>query len=243
MIIGSKSSSAEFPFKKSSTLGTRLLIYPFFFLSGAASLIYEILWTRQFIPVFGNSSYAITVVLAAFMAGLGLGSWLFGRYADRHRNRLLLYSIIEAGIALNAFIIPLILNLLKKIMPIFFSSLAESILLMSFIRLVFSFMILFLPSFLIGGTLPVLSRYCVDELKFVSHRLSLLYGLNTLGAAVGVFTAGFFLIETFGLSGTNYVAIALNLFIAGTMFFIWLLHERREERVYPKKKNQQRRKI
>ena len=97
-------------------------------------------------------------------------------------------------------------------MPIFFSSFAESILLISFIRFSFSFMILFLPSFLIGGTLPVLSRYCVDELKFVSHRLSLLYGLNTLGAAVGVFTAGFFLIETFGLSGTNYVAIALNLF-------------------------------
>jgi len=75
MIIGGKRSSAEFPYKNSSSLSIRLLIYLFFFLSGAASLIYEILWTRQFIPVFGNSSYAITVVLVAFMAGLGLGSW------------------------------------------------------------------------------------------------------------------------------------------------------------------------
>lgn len=236
MIIGGKRSSAEFPYKNSSSLSIRLLIYLFFFLSGAASLIYQILWTRQFIPVFGNSSYAITVVLVAFMAGLGLGSWFFGRYADRHRNRLLLYSIIEAGIALSAFIVPLILSLLKKIMPIFFSSLAESILLMSIIRFTFSFMILFLPSFLMGGTLPVLSRYCVDELKFVSHRLSLLYGLNTLGAAGGVFSAGFFLIETFGLSGTNSVAIALNLFIAGTMFFIWFWQEKKGEKVHLKEK-------
>lgn len=236
MLIGSRSSSGEFLAKKPSTLGFRLLIYLFFFLSGAASLTYEILWTRQFVPVFGNSSYAITVVLAAFMAGLGLGSWWFGRYTDRHRNRLLLYSIIEAAIALSAFIIPLILSFLKKIMPLFFSSLAESILVMGVIRLTFSFMILFLPSFLIGGTLPVLSRYCIDELKFVSHRLSLLYGLNTLGAAAGVFAAGFFLIETFGLSGTNYIAIALNLFIAGIMLSIWFFHERGGERVYPKEK-------
>jgi spermidine synthase len=236
MIIGGKRSSEEFPYKNSSSLSIRLLIYLFFFLSGAASLIYQILWTRQFIPVFGNSSYAITVVLVAFMAGLGLGSWFFGRYADRHRNRLLLYSIIEAGVALSAFIIPLILSLLKKIMPIFFSSLAESILLISIIRFTFSFMILFLPSFLMGGTLPVLSRYCIDELKFVSHRLSLLYGLNTLGAAAGVFSAGFFLIETFGLSGTNSVAIALNLFIAGTMFFIWFLREKKGEKVHLKEK-------
>ena len=232
MIIGSQRSRGEFPHKNSSSLSIRLLIYLFFFLSGAASLIYEILWTRQFIPVFGNSSYAITVVLVSFMAGLGLGSWLFGRYADRHRNRLLLYSIIEAGVAISAFIIPLILSLLKRIMPIFFSSLAESILLMSIIRLTFSFMILFLPSFLIGGTLPVLSRYCVDELKFVSHRLSLLYGLNTLGAAAGVFLAGFFLIETLGLSRTNSVAIALNLFIAVTMFFIWFWREKKGEKAF-----------
>jgi spermidine synthase len=235
-VIGGRRSSADFPHKNSSSLSIRLLIYLFFFLSGAASLIYQILWTRQFIPVFGNSSYAITVVLVAFMAGLGLGSWFFGRYADRHRNRLLLYSIIEVGVALSAFIIPLILSLLKKIMPIFFSSLAESILLISIIRFTFSFMILFLPSFLIGGTLPVLSRYCVDELKFVSHRLSLLYGLNTLGAAAGVFIAGFFLIETFGLSGTNSVAIALNLFIAGTMFFIWFSREKKGGKIHLKEK-------
>jgi spermidine synthase len=236
MIIGSKKSSAKLLYKNSSTLGIRLIIYPLFFLSGLASLIYEILWTRKFIPVFGNSSYAVTVVLAAFMAGLGLGSWWFGRFADRHRYRLLLYSLIEAGIALNALIIPLVLTLLKKIMPVFFSFLAESILLISFIRFMFSFIILFLPSFLIGGTLPVLSRYCVDKLKFMSRRLSLLYGLNTLGAAAGVFTAGFFLIETFGLSGTNSIAIALNLFIAGTMFLIWFSYERKGERVKPEKK-------
>lgn len=222
--------------KDSILFPVRGIIYILFFLSGAASLIYEIIWTKQFIPVFGNSSYAITIVLAAFMAGLGLGGWWFGRFADRHQNRLLLYSFLEIGIAFTAFIIPFILGLFIKIMPLFFSSLSESVLLMSIIRLVFSFIILFLPSFLIGGTFPVLSRYCVNELKFVSHRISLLYGLNTLGAAAGVFTAGFFLIENFGLSGTNYLAIIINLFIAGIVFFIWLTQERKKKRVAIKKK-------
>lgn len=219
---------------KSSSLGVRASIYFLFFISGSASLIYEILWTRQFVTVFGNSSYAITVVLASFMAGLGFGSWFFGRYADRHRYRLLLYSIIEAGIAIYAFFIPLFLNLLKKIMPTFFSSLADSIPIISIIRFSFSFIILFLPSILIGGTLPVLSRYCVNELKFVSRRLSLLYGLNTLGAAAGVFAAGFYLIETFGLSSTNHIAITLNLFISGMMLFFWFFFERKKEKVEKK---------
>ena len=236
MTVRSKKSPGKPHYKKPSSSGIRLVIYLLFFFSGLASLVYEILWTREFIPVFGNSFYAITVVLAAFMAGLGLGSWWFGRYADRHRSRLLLYSAIETGIALSAFVIPIVLSLLKKIMPLFFSFLAESILLMSIIRFVFSFMILFLPSVLIGGTLPVLSRYCVDELKFVGRRLGLLYGLNTLGASAGVFAAGFFLIETLGLAGTNYVAIGLNLLIAGTMVFIWFSHERKGERVQLEKK-------
>ncbi len=119
--MGNKISSSQFSYKEFSPLSLRLVIYLLFLLSGIAALIYEILWTKQFVPVFGNSAYAISIVLVAFMAGLGIGSWWFGRYADRHRDRLLLYSILEGGIALSAFLVPIILQLLKKIVPLFLS--------------------------------------------------------------------------------------------------------------------------
>lgn len=230
---GEQTVLTEFPVIRPSTLFIRSVIYPLFLFSGAAALIYEILWTKHFVLVFGNSAYAISVVLAAFMAGLGIGSWWFGRYTDRHRHRLLLYSLLEGGIALFAFIIPFLLLLMKKIMPFFFSSLAESIPLISIIRFIFSFIILLIPCLLIGGTLPVLSRYCVEELKFVSRRISLLYGLNTLGAAGGSFASGFLLIETLGLSGTNHLAIAINLFIAVTVLLIHFLSKKSRERISP----------
>jgi spermidine synthase len=216
--------------KKSSSLGKRGLIYCLFFFSGVASLIYEILWSRQFVLVFGNSSYAISIVLAAFMAGLGLGGLWLGRRADRVKDRLLLYSSLEGGIALLALILPLLLELLKKFMPLLLSSAAESLFLSSVVRFSFSFLILLLPCLLIGGTLPVLSRYCIDELKFVSRRISLLYGLNTLGAATGCFLAGFYLLERLGLSKTNLCAVSLNGLIALAVLSLRFLPGKKKEK-------------
>ena len=224
-------------YKELSPFSIRIIIYFLFFLSGLAGLIYEILWSKQFVPVFGNSAYAISIVLTAFMTGLGIGSLWFGRYADRHRDRLLLYSILEGGIALSAFLVPFFLQLLKKIMPLFFSSISESLPLISFIRFIFSFTILFIPCFLMGGTLPVLSKYCTEELKFVGHRISLLYGLNTFGAAARCFLTGFFLIETIGLSGTNNLAISTNLTIGLTVIFIRFLHRKNKGKKFISKKD------
>ncbi|MFP4081773.1 MAG: fused MFS/spermidine synthase, partial [Candidatus Aminicenantes bacterium] len=231
--------SPEFPEKGASTLIIRSVIYVLFFFSGAAALVYEILWTRQFVLVFGNSSYAISTVLAAFMAGLGIGSWWFGRYTDRHRHRLLLYSLLEGGIALSAFIVPFILHLMEKIMPALFSSAASSIPVISLIRFMFSFLILFIPCFLIGGTLPVLGRYCVEKLRLVGPRISLLYGLNTLGAAGGCLASGFVLIETLGLEGTNHLAVTINLSVAAAAVLVHFLGKRKTTEISPEPKKPQ----
>ena len=80
-----------------------------FFLSGATGLVYEVLWTRMLGLVFGHTIFAITTVLTAFMAGLGLGSFIFGRIADRHQHPLTLYGILEAGIGLSCLLIPVLL--------------------------------------------------------------------------------------------------------------------------------------
>jgi spermidine synthase len=203
-----------------SGLSLQLSIYVMFFLSGATALIFEILWSRQFVTVFGNSSYAISVVLCAFMGGLGIGSLIGGRLADRFPQRLLMYGVMQAGVALWAMGIPALLEFILVYLPGLSLLAPQSLLVPSLTRFVVSFGVLLVPCTMMGATLPLLSRFCADSVHVIGRRIGMLYGLNTLGAAAGCFLAGFWMIQTLGLSATNWLAIAVNLFI--TMFV--LLH-------------------
>ena len=77
-----------------------------FFFSGAAGLIYQVVWTRMLTQIFGNTTYAIATVLSAFMAGLAIGSYWFGKIADRGKNDFLLYGMLEAGVGVYGFLVP-----------------------------------------------------------------------------------------------------------------------------------------
>jgi len=187
-------------------------IYALFLLSGATALIFETLWTRQFVTVFGNSSYAVSCVLAAFMGGLGLGALWFGRAADRGRDHLLVFACLEAGIIVWALLLPTFISSLARLAPAMLN-VTTNLAGLTAIRFVVSFVALFVPSFLMGGTLPVLTRFSVRSAGMVGRRVSLLYGLNTLGAAAGCFASGFYLLETLGMAGTNLAAVGVNTFI------------------------------
>ncbi len=204
-----------------SGLGLQLSIYVMFFLSGATALIFEILWSRQFVTAFGNSSYAISVVLCAFMGGLGIGSLLGGRLADRFPQRLMMYGVIQAGVALWAMGIPLLLEVILVHLAGLSLLSPQSLLVASLMRFVVSFGVLLVPCTMMGATLPLLSRFCTDSVNVIGRRIGMLYGLNTLGAAAGCFSAGFWMIQTLGLSATNWLAIFINLFIA---MFVLLHH-------------------
>ena len=199
-------------FSSRSSPGVLAAVYALYFATGATALIFEILWTRQFVIVFGNSTYAMSVVLAAYMGGLGIGAYLFGRFVDRHRDPLWLFALIEGGIIVWALLIPVFLGALARLMPAIAASVsnlaAESV-----VRFAFSFAVLLVPCVLMGGTLPVLTRFAVQSREKVGARLSILYGLNTLGAAAGCFVTGFFLLETLGQSGTNILAVSVNLVV------------------------------
>ncbi|MHC5035598.1 MAG: fused MFS/spermidine synthase, partial [Planctomycetota bacterium] len=190
------------------------------FFSGATALIFEVLWSRQFVTVFGNSSYAISIVLCAFMAGLGIGGWLGGRLADRFRARLLIYGLILAGVALWALLVPTLLDVLRRWVPRISLLAPDSLLTATVARFVISFAILLVPCVLMGATLPVLVRFCTESRDVVGRRVSLLYGLNTLGAAAGCFAAGYWLIDTLGLRWTNNVAAGVNLVVAAAVVVI-----------------------
>src|ERR1051325_4377878 len=177
-----------------------------FFLSGAAGLIYEVVWTRMLTQIFGNTTYAIATVLAAFMAGLAIGSYLFGRIADRGKNDFLLYGILEAGVGLYGIAVPWLFQAGRHVyIPLY--HLNESLpFVFNLMLFVLSFFLLVLPTMLMGATLPVLSRFFVRSYAQIGRRVGDLYGTNTLGAVLGCAISGYYLIPTFGMRRTVFIA-------------------------------------
>ena len=189
------------------------IVYLSFLLSGAAALMYEVLWVRYLGLVFGGSHLAVTTVLSVFMGGLALGSWLIGGRIGRFNRLFRLYGLFEIGIALSA----LLFALLMKVYPSIYTALAriapESPLYLSAIRVAFAGIAMIVPTTLMGGTLPVLSALVSRRAKTLGHHLSFLYGFNTLGAVIGTGAAGFIFLGRFTVSGTLWIAVVVNLAI------------------------------
>ncbi|MSP40951.1 MAG: tetratricopeptide repeat protein [Deltaproteobacteria bacterium] len=185
-----------------------------FFFSGAAGLIYQVVWTRMLTQIFGNTTYAIATVLSAFMAGLAIGSYWFGKIADRGKNDFMLYGLLEAGVGVYGFLVPWLFAGAQKLYgPIF--GLNESYpFIFNLVLFFLSFVLLVFPTLLMGATLPVLSRFFVRSFSDFGQRIGDLYATNTLGAVIGCAAGGFFLIPTFGMRATVFVAASVNMFIA-----------------------------
>jgi predicted membrane-bound spermidine synthase/Flp pilus assembly protein TadD len=185
-----------------------------FFFSGAAGLLYQVVWTRMLTQIFGNTTYAIATVLSAFMAGLAIGSYLFGKIADRGKNDFLLYGILEAGVGVYGFAVPWLFTLAQRVYGPIFGLNETHPFLFNLVLFALSFVLLVFPTLLMGATLPVLSRFYVRSFAQFGRRVGDLYATNTLGAVIGCAAAGFFFIPSLGMRATVYFAAALNLVIA-----------------------------
>lgn len=191
-----------------------------FFISGACGLIYEVAWLRVMGLIFGNTTFATSTVLAGYMAGLGLGALWWGKRIDHGGDPVKTYARLELGIGIYALLTPLIWKLIDLLTIGFYRFISPSF----FTALVFKFMISFaallFPTFLMGATLPVLSKYFVKNHEDVAKQVGLLYGLNTLGAVLGVLFSGFIALQHFGVWETVYLTGILNLVI----FFLCNYH-------------------
>jgi predicted membrane-bound spermidine synthase/cytochrome c-type biogenesis protein CcmH/NrfG len=185
-----------------------------FFFSGAAGLVYQVVWTRMLTQIFGNTTYAIATVLSAFMAGLAIGSYLFGKIADGRKNDFLLYGILEAGVGVYGFAVPWLFMLAQKLYGPIFGLNENYPFLFNLVLFALSFVLLVFPTLLMGATLPVLSRFYVRSFAQFGRRIGDLYATNTLGAVIGCAAAGFVLIPTLGMRATVYLAATVNLVIA-----------------------------
>lgn len=185
-----------------------------FLISGATGLIYQVVWTRMFTTIFGNTTYAVSAVLSAFMCGLALGSHTFGKIADRKRRPLRIYALLEVGIALSAIAMPTLVHATEGIHSKVYLAFPDSTWTLTLIKTGIAFAVLIVPTFLMGATLPVLSRFVVQQSKQVGSRVGLLYAINTLGATAGCLLTGFYLILAFGVRETVYIAAGLNVVLA-----------------------------
>jgi spermidine synthase/MFS family permease len=178
-------------------------------LSGAAGLMYEILWMRAFSLILGSTTQAAALTFAAFLTGLGLGARLFGTFAGRLQKPLRAYALVEIGIALTAVSTGLILHNQADVIGATLGAGTMHLLPLFLLALV----LILPPTLLMGGTLPLIlaAAQRVDPGPSIVGRF---YGWNTLGAALGTLVCGFVTIRLFGVTYSYYGALILNLLAA-----------------------------
>ncbi len=183
-----------------------------YFLSGALGLVYQILWLRKLLLVFGSTVHAVSTVLTVFFAGLALGSWWFGRQIDKKEGAgLRWYAWLELGIGVYAFLTPWLFSAMQHVyVPIYRASGMSPTVLVG-ASFVCSLVILLFPTFLMGGTFPVMSRFLVRSAKEGGVTIANLYAINTAGAMAGTLGVYFFCLPMLGLSRTLLCAGVLNL--------------------------------
>ena len=170
---------------------------------------------RQAGLVLGNSVWASSLTLAAFMTGLAIGNAVIARYGDRVRNPIRLYAGLEIVIAVVGASLVWVLPFLAGWLAPAWRPLIDQPLILNALRLLTSFALLLVPAIAMGATLPLLTRFCTEALGEAGDRVGLLYAVNTAGAVFGTWAAGFVLLPAWGLWQTTVAAAlgrqALNL--------------------------------
>ena len=189
------------------------------FLSGLAGLLYQVVWTRYLALITGHTSYAIIAVLVVFMGGLAWGNYELGKRADKLRRPLEFYGWLELVIAAYAFAFPYLFEWSQTPFRAIASAEMPGTVLLAF-KFVFAMVNVLIPTFLMGGTLPVLTRGATKALSQIRSNVSHLYFINSTGAAIGVGMTEFWLIPDYGLHQTVAVGGFVNLLVGAVALVI-----------------------
>ncbi|MCB9539712.1 MAG: fused MFS/spermidine synthase [Myxococcales bacterium] len=182
----------------------RPLVFAVFVASGFAALLYQVIWQRALFTIFGTNIESVTVVVTAFMVGLGFGSLAGGALSRRpDRPVLTLFALIECAIGVYG------VASLHLFAAVGHTGVGGSLVIVGFV----TFALVLLPTLLMGSTLPLLVAHLVRVDGDVGQAVGWLYAVNTLGAALGAFAGALVLLGTFGMQGSVYVAAALNLIV------------------------------
>lgn len=203
----------------------KLLVFTFG-IFGFSALIFQVVYAKNLVLLFGLTAPAIATVLAVYFSGLAMGSFIFGKLVDKFQNRAGKFYIsffLLTGI--YGFITPLLFQLLSTLIkgvntfyPLSFSG-------FNFFAFIFAFIFLIFPAVLIGGGFPVISKIFIRRKGGIGKKVSLIYFVETFGSVLGAAFAGFWLIPSFGINTTIFLAAGLNLLVAGALFVIFVQHK------------------
>jgi spermidine synthase len=191
-----------------------------FLVSGAAGLVYQVVWARILNELFGVTAYAVATVLATFLGGLALGGLVLGRIADRRADPLRFYAWLELGVGLTGLVGTWTIRALDPLYLSVARRLAGDSAALVAVRVLLASVVILPPTFLMGGTLPAMTRVLVHRIERLGREVSLLYATNTLGAVLGTLAGGFVLIRWIGLHPTLWIAVASNVGVGAASFLL-----------------------
>lgn len=190
------------------------VLFSVFVLSGVSALIYQMVWQRALLTIYGSNVESVAMVVAAFLTGLGIGS-LAGGWISRTMRWpvVVLFAVIELGIGGYGLISLRLFH--------WFGGLTAN--LDAWLVGVMAFVLIFVPTLLMGSTLPLLVAHQVRSVKHVGGAVSALYFVNTLGGALGAFVAVYFVLGSLGMSGAVNLAAVLNAGVAAVVLVTWTM--------------------
>ncbi|MDF1556906.1 MAG: fused MFS/spermidine synthase [ANME-2 cluster archaeon] len=175
-----------------------------------AALIYQIGWIKSLSYIFGTSIYASGTVIACFMAGLAIGSFILGKQADKSYNPVKLLGYVELVLGLSALMLILLFDILPGPYMLIHKTFGAG-LVMNIMLFLLSFIVLIIPTSLIGGTFPIMNRIYTHKIKTVGKDVGIVYSADTIFAALGAVSAGFILLPLLGINRTIVLAAAVNI--------------------------------
>jgi len=188
--------------------------------SGAAALIYEVLWLREMSLVMGHTVYALAAILTAFLGGLTLGAFLGGRWTERRGASLSLYAGLELAIAGSALLVPFLTRGLSPVIGVVYRHLGDAFAAYNLVQFLLCGLVVLPPTICMGATLPIVSEILLRSRREIGVDAGALYAANSSGGVLGAGAAGFVLLPALGMNVTALAAAALNVAAAAAAYWL-----------------------
>ena len=186
------------------------LLIIIFGLSGMAALTYEIIWIRPLSLVFGSTVYAVSTIISSFILGLAIGSWLAGRYSDRLQNPLKYFAIFQVAIGAYGLLLLPVFGVLPEVYIDVYNLTFPNLYLFQFTQIVMAMGIITIPATMMGTTLPLIFKAYSDNYSTIGSDVGKLDASNSVGAVIGVLSAGFLMLPVLGIQNSIVITALIN---------------------------------
>ncbi len=198
---------------RSKELRSSKWILILFGLSGMAALVYEVTWIRPLSLVFGNTTYAISTIIASFIFGLAIGSWIAGKYSDRIKSPFKYFGFTQIGIGFYGVLLLGVFGILPGVYLDLYHATLPNQEFFIFIQIIISMILLLIPTSLMGATLPLLLKTYSQDFSSIGKDVGKLDASNSFGAMVGTLAAGFLMIPLLGIQNSIVLVASINITI------------------------------